>query len=91
MIKISTTLAGKWAEVRISDSGIGIPEEIRHRIFDLFFTTKEPGRGTGQGLAIAHSVIVEKHGGKIDIETEKNQGTTFVIQLPVDPNLFANE
>ena len=91
MIKISTTLAGKWAEIRISDSGIGIPEEIRHRIFDLFFTTKEPGRGTGQGLAIAHSVIVEKHGGKIDIETEESQGTTFVIQLPVDPNLFVNE
>ncbi|MGD9080339.1 MAG: ATP-binding protein, partial [Desulfobacterales bacterium] len=91
MIKISTALAGKWAEIRISDSGIGIPEEIRHRIFDLFFTTKEPGRGTGQGLAIAHSVIVEKHGGKIDIETEESQGTTFVIQLPVDPNLFVNE
>jgi PAS domain S-box-containing protein len=90
-IKISTTLAGKWAEIRISDTGIGIPEEIQHRIFDLFFTTKEPGRGTGQGLAIAHSVIVERHGGKIDIETEENRGTTFVIRLPVDPNLFVNE
>jgi PAS domain S-box-containing protein len=90
-IKISTTLAGKWAEIRIRDTGIGIPEEIRHRIFDLFFTTKEPGRGTGQGLAIAHSVIVEKHSGKIDIETEENQGTTFVIQLPVASNLFVNE
>jgi PAS domain S-box-containing protein len=90
-IKISTTLSGEWAEIRISDTGIGIPDEIRYRIFDLFFTTKEPGRGTGQGLAIAHSVIVEKHGGKIDIETEDSQGTTFVIQLPVDPNLFVNE
>jgi len=85
-IKISTALAGNWAEVRISDTGHGIPEEIRHRIFDLFFTTKEPGRGTGQGLAIAHSVIVDKHCGKIDIETGEDRGTTFVIRLPVDPN-----
>jgi PAS domain S-box-containing protein len=83
-IKISSTLAGSWAEIRISDTGPGIPEEIRHRVFDLFFTTKEPGRGTGQGLAIAHSVIVDKHGGTIEIETEKNQGTIFVIRLPVD-------
>ena len=85
-IKVSTTLAGNWAEIRISDTGHGIPEEIRHRIFDLFFTTKEPGRGTGQGLAIAHSVIVDKHHGTIDIETEEDRGTTFVIRLPADPN-----
>jgi PAS domain S-box-containing protein len=85
-IKISSALAGSWAEIRISDTGPGIPEEIRHRVFDLFFTTKEPGRGTGQGLAIAHSVIVDKHGGKIEIETEENRGTTFVIRLPVDVN-----
>ncbi|MEJ2729630.1 MAG: ATP-binding protein [Deltaproteobacteria bacterium] len=85
-IKISSTLAGSRAEIRISDTGPGIPEEIRHRVFDLFFTTKEPGRGTGQGLAIAHSVIVDKHGGTIEIESEKNRGTTFVIRLPVDVN-----
>jgi len=83
-IKISSGRAENWAEIRISDSGHGIPEEIRHRIFDLFFTTKEPGRGTGQGLAIAHSVIVDKHSGTIDIETGENRGTTFVIRLPID-------
>ncbi|MGD9176226.1 MAG: ATP-binding protein [Desulfobacterales bacterium] len=83
-IKISSTRDGNWAEIRISDTGHGIPEEIRHRVFDLFFTTKEPGRGTGQGLAIAHSVIVDKHSGKIDIETGEDRGTTFVIRLPVD-------
>lgn len=83
-INISSRQTDKHAEIRISDSGVGIPEHIRHRIFDLFFTTKEPGRGTGQGLAIAHSVIVDKHGGTIDIETKENQGTTFVIRLPID-------
>jgi hypothetical protein len=61
-IRISTRRDGSWAEIRISDTGTGIPEEIRHRVFDPFFTTKEVGKGTGQGLAIAHSVIVDSHG-----------------------------
>ena len=90
-IKISSGRAGNWAEIRISDSGHGIPQEIRHRIFDLFFTTKEPGRGTGQGLAIAHSVIVDKHSGTIDIETGENRGTTFVIRLPIDVDRSEDE
>jgi signal transduction histidine kinase len=90
-ITIGSRQADNWAEIRISDTGAGIPEHIRHRIFDLFFTTKEPGRGTGQGLAIAHSVIVDKHGGTIDIESEENQGTTFVIRLPIDANSHGNE
>ena len=91
IITISTRQSQNRAEIRISDTGAGIPEHIRHRIFDLFFTTKEPGRGTGQGLDIAHSVIVDKHDGSIDIETEENNGTTFVIRLPIHPNLSANE
>ena len=90
-ITISSGCDGNWAEIRISDTGHGIPEEIRHRIFDLFFTTKEPGRGTGQGLAIAHSVIVEKHNGVLNIETEVGKGTTFVIRLPIDCDESENE
>ncbi len=89
-IKISSRFDGNWAEIRISDTGTGIPKEIQHRIFDLFFTTKEPGRGTGQGLAIAHSVIVEKHSGDLKLETETGKGTTFVIRLPLDVNLLEN-
>ncbi len=90
-ITISSGRDGNWAEIRISDTGPGIPKEIRHRIFDLFFTTKEPGRGTGQGLAIAHSVIVEKHNGVLNLETEEGQGTTFVIRLPIDCDRLENE
>jgi PAS domain S-box-containing protein len=90
-ITISSGCDENWAEIRISDTGPGIPEEIRHRIFDLFFTTKEPGRGTGQGLAIAHSVIVDKHKGVLNLETEEGQGTTFVIRLPVDRDRLENE
>jgi len=82
-IRISTRRDGDWAEVRVSDTGTGIPEEIRSKVFDPFFTTKEVGKGTGQGLAIAHSVIVEKHNGTITFETEPSKGTTFIIRLPI--------
>ena len=82
-IKISTHHEGNWAEVRISDTGIGIPVSIRNKIFDPFFTTKEIGKGTGQGLAISHSVIIEKHGGSITFETEEGKGTTFIIKIPI--------
>jgi signal transduction histidine kinase len=81
-IKITTSHTEDWVEVRIADSGTGIPKEIQSRIFDPFFTTKEVGRGTGQGLAISHNIIVQKHGGTIRFETEKGRGTTFIIQLP---------
>lgn len=72
-----------FVEVRVSDTGTGIPEELRSRVFEPFFTTKEVGKGTGQGLAIAYSVIVDKHGGTIGLESELGQGTTFIIQLPL--------
>jgi two-component system NtrC family sensor kinase len=83
-IKVQTRSWPEWAEVRIRDSGTGIPEKLRTRIFDPFFTTKEIGKGTGQGLAIARSVIVGKHGGSLDFETEEGKGTTFIIRLPYD-------
>ena len=75
---------GPWAEIRVEDTGTGIPEEIRPRVFDLFFTTKEVGQGTGQGLALAHAIVVEKHGGTIHFETEVGRGTTFIVRLPID-------
>jgi PAS domain S-box-containing protein len=83
-IKVQTRNCPEWDEVRIEDTGSGIPENIRARIFDPFFTTKEIGKGTGQGLAIARSVIVDKHGGTIHFETEEGKGTTFIIRLPRD-------
>jgi signal transduction histidine kinase len=90
-IRISTRLDGAWAEIRISDTGTGIPEEIRERIFDPFFTTKEVGKGTGQGLTIARSVIVDKHGGTLAFETEMGRGTTFIIRLPATGNGVAGK
>lgn len=84
-ITISTSkIDSDWAEVRISDTGSGIPLDAQARIFDPFFTTKEVGRGTGQGLAISHNVVVENHKGQLNFETEIGKGTTFIIRLPLD-------
>lgn len=84
-ITISTRKVDEQVEVRISDTGSGIPEEIRNKIFDPFFTTKEVGRGTGQGLAIAYKAIVDHHKGSIDIESTPGEGTTFIIRLGLQP------
>jgi len=72
-----------WVEIRIADTGSGIPDHARAKVFDPFFTTKQVGKGTGQGLAIAHSVVVDKHGGTLTFETEMGRGTVFIIRLPV--------
>ena len=88
-IRITTRQAGAAAEIRISDTGGGIPPAIQSKVFDPFFTTKPVGQGTGQGLAIAHSVIVQKQGGSIQFESEPGCGTTFVIQLPLAHELEA--
>jgi signal transduction histidine kinase len=82
-IAISTRRDGNRAEIRVRDTGTGIPEAIRTRVFDPFFTTKEVGKGSGQGLSIAHTVIVKNHGGTIHFETETGAGTTFVVRLPL--------
>jgi len=82
-ITVSTSIDENSAEIRIADTGCGIPLAVQSRIFDPFFTTKEVGKGTGQGLAIAHDIIVEKHKGTIDIETAEDKGTTFIIRLPL--------
>lgn len=83
-IQIKTQKIDQWLEIKISDSGGGIPENIQSRVFEPFFTTKEAGQGTGQGLAIAHDVIVEKHHGHLSFESKTGRGTTFIIRLPYE-------
>jgi len=82
-ITVSTRLDGDFVELRVSDTGTGIPEEIRERVFDPFFTTKQVGKGSGQGLSIAHHTVVARHGGSITFETQPGTGTTFIVRLPV--------
>jgi signal transduction histidine kinase len=91
IIRIRTYHKDNWVKIRISDTGAGIPQEIRHKIFDLFFTTKGPGEGSGQGLAISHSVIIEKHKGTLDLESQEGKGTSFIIGLPLGAEPDENE
>jgi signal transduction histidine kinase len=85
LITVTTRRDGDHIEVRVSDTGAGIPEAIRPRIFEPFFTTKEVGKGTGQGLTIVYSCIVKRHGGSVEFETEPGKGTTFILRLPISP------
>jgi signal transduction histidine kinase len=83
LIRIRTRNEGDAVLISISDTGGGIPPHVRDYVFDAFFTTKEVGRGTGQGLAIARQVVREKHGGDLTFDTVIGSGTTFHIRLPI--------
>jgi len=89
-ISISTRRDGKFAEIRIRDTGAGIPDHVQDKIFEPLFTTKDVGKGTGQGLCIAHTVVVQKHGGTLEFETSKNEGTVFIIRLPFEQRAKAD-
>jgi PAS domain S-box-containing protein len=83
-IKICTAVDGDTAVIRIGDNGCGVPEENLSKLYDPFFTTKEIGRGSGQGLAISHSIVVDKHGGHISVSSTLGAGTEFTLRLPID-------
>jgi two-component system NtrC family sensor kinase len=82
-IKIRLGVEGDEAVIRVSDNGCGVPPENLSKLYDPFFTTKEVGRGTGQGLAISHSIVVDKHDGEIGVSSEVDVGTEFTVRLPI--------
>lgn len=81
-ITVSTTIKNRSVIIRIRDNGAGIPETVRQRIFEPFFTTKETGKGTGLGLSISYDIVVQKYGGRMEVESEENSHTEFIITLP---------
>ena len=83
IITVSTRQDGDWVEVKVSDTGSGMSDDVKSHIFDPFYTTKEVGKGTGLGLLIAYTIIEKKHGGKIGFESELGKGTTFFFRLPL--------
>lgn len=83
-ITITTSHDNGIVEIRVADTGTGVPPAIKDRIFDPFFTTKDVGVGTGQGLAICRDVVVSKHGGSLEVAGEPGDGAVFIIRLPVD-------
>jgi signal transduction histidine kinase len=86
MLRASTKNLGSAVEIRIRDNGIGIPPEVKEKIFNPFFTTKPAGEGTGLGLSMSHDIIVKQHGGSIDVTTEPGQFTELTIVLPRTAN-----
>jgi signal transduction histidine kinase len=83
-IRITTRAEGSTAVISLADNGCGIPADLQRMIFEPFFTTKEVGKGTGQGLALARAVVIDKHGGTIEVNSAPGEGTEFVLRLPVD-------
>jgi PAS domain S-box-containing protein len=84
-IKVRTRSCNTQVVVEVEDTGCGIPSEIRERIFDPFFTTKDVGKGTGQGLSICYNIVVAKHRGSIEVDSEPGVGSTFRVLLPASP------
>jgi signal transduction histidine kinase len=84
MIRICSGVQDGVVAITIADNGAGIPEHVRERVFDAFFTTKPVGKGTGQGLSLARSIVVDAHGGCLTFSSEVGKGTAFTIRLPVD-------
>jgi PAS domain S-box-containing protein len=82
-ITVRTRAGADEVEVSVTDDGTGIPEAVLARMFEPFYTTKPVGKGSGQGLAIVHAVIVEKHQGRIEVQSEVGRGTTFILHLPL--------
>lgn len=82
-IEVSTKRDGDYAVIVIQDDGIGIADSIKSRVYEPFFTTKEVGKGTGQGLSIVHSIVVQKHQGTVSFESVEGEGATFTVRIPI--------
>ncbi|HEY9618571.1 MAG TPA: ATP-binding protein, partial [Microcoleaceae cyanobacterium] len=85
----TSVMAEQWAEIELSDNGVGMNEANRQRLFEPFFTTKPVGKGTGMGMSISYQIITEKHHGKLECYSAPGQGTKFLIQIPIQQSLPA--
>jgi two-component system NtrC family sensor kinase len=79
---VATRNVGDTVEVRVRDNGIGIPTEIKDKLFQPFFTTKPTGEGTGLDLSISYDIVTQQHGGTITVESESGAFTEFTVRLP---------
>jgi len=82
ILKVETRDLGEAVEVRIRDNGMGIPAEIKDKLFQPFFTTKPTGEGTGLGLSISYDIVTQQHGGTIEVESEVGGFTEFTVRIP---------
>jgi signal transduction histidine kinase len=84
-LKVTTRGAGEEVEIRVRDNGIGIPADIRDKLFQPFFTTKPTGEGTGLGLSITYDIVTQQHGGSITVDSEVGEYSEFMMRLPRNP------
>jgi signal transduction histidine kinase len=83
IVELCTSVNKDKVEIKVKDNGIGIPENVKDKIMQPFFTTKPTGEGTGLGLSMSYDIVVKGHGGNIDVNTSENNHTEFIIQLPL--------
>jgi two-component system, NtrC family, sensor kinase len=81
-LKVTTRDAGEAVEIRVRDNGIGIPADIRGKLFQPFFTTKPTGEGTGLGLSISYDIVTQQYGGSIAVDSEVGEYSEFTMRLP---------
>ena len=82
-VVICTKVLINKVEIRVIDNGYGIPDLVKDKIFQPFFTTKPTGQGTGLGLSMSYDIVTKGHNGKLKVESKKGKGTTFTISLPL--------
>jgi signal transduction histidine kinase len=84
-LKVVTRELGDAVEIRVRDNGIGIPAEVKDKLFQPFFTTKPTGEGTGLGLSISYDIVTQQHGGSIAVNSKVGEYSEFTIRLPRNP------
>ena len=82
-VEVSTTMTGNNVAIKVKDNGTGIPDDVKDKIMQPFFTTKPTGQGTGLGLSLSYDIVVKAHGGSINVESAINEYSVFIINLPI--------
>ena len=85
-VTVKTQMKDGMVEISVRDNGLGIPEDIKDKIFQPFFTTKPTGEGTGVGLSLSYDIVTKGHGGELNVETKEGVGSEFIIYLPFVTN-----
>jgi signal transduction histidine kinase len=84
VVEVTTKFEGDHIVIMVKDNGIGMPAEIMDKIFQPFFTTKPTGEGTGLGLSLSYDIITKGYGGTMSVQSKEGEGSTFVVQLPIN-------
>src|SRR5262249_48605047 len=84
-LRVATRCLGDAVEIRVRDNGIGVPEEVKDKLFQPFFTTKPTGEGTGLGLSISYDIVTQQHGGTITVDSKAGEYSEFTLRLPRNP------